>query len=235
MIRATFTFTSDLVDFVQFEVDLKTKGHQSLKTVWLTYKAQSGQDTPLAIASTARIDAYPIWAEQPAALVQRALHLWRMTHFSSIPPVLAHGVVKWMGVAIRHHQSDNDSGLDLMALSFIRHPELDGKCAVNQTAPGRAYWPMDVDNFDAVPFAVATSVLEQVQHTQFNLHRLPSPLRLPTHTDNEGGGYVLREDIPYYALPALDRFNRQYPQNESPIEAEHIVSARRWNNFLMAL
>lgn len=235
MIRANFTFTSDLVDSVQFGIDFRTKSRRSLKTVWLTYRAQANHDTPLVTAGVARISAYPIWAEQPAALVQRALHLWRMTYFSSIPSVLARGIVETMDVTIRHHHSDDDLGLDLMALSFIRRPELLGKCAVNQTAPGRAYWPMSVDEYDAVPFAVATTVLEQVQHAQFNLRQLPSPLSLPALSDNEGERYVLRDKIPYYALPVLDGFNRQYPQNESPIEAEHIVSARRWNDFLMTL
>jgi hypothetical protein len=234
MIRASFTFSSDLVESGRFEIDFATRNQRLLKTVWLTFKVQDVLDAQLAAVGTARISQYPIWSEQPAALVLRALHLWRMTYFSSIPQALANGVVRTMDVTIRHHHNDDDHGVVLMTLSFIRRPELDGLCAVNQTAPGWAYWPMSIDDFHAVPFAVALKVIAQVQHAQFNLHELPSPPSVCPHTDSEGKRYVLREEIPYYALPALDMLIRQYPQEESPVEAEHIA-ARCWNDFLMAI
>ncbi|MYM30644.1 hypothetical protein GTP58_20130 [Duganella sp. CY15W] len=232
MIRATFTFTSDLVKSGQFEIDFTSKSRRLTRTECLTFKVQDASDIQLSTVGTGHIREYAIWSEQPAALVLRALHLWRMSYFSSIPLSLSSGVVRTMEVTVRHHLHENDAGVELVTLSFIRRPELEGKCAVNQTAPGRAYWPMDIDDYHAVPFAVALKVLSQLQHAQFNLHELPPALRLRSHTDSQGNSYVLREQIPYYVLPALDRFDRQYPLEVSPIEAEHVVSTRRWNNFL---
>jgi len=224
-----------LVESGRFEIEFTTKNRRLLKPVWITFKAKDAIHTTLSTVGKARISEYPLWSEQPAALVLRALHLWRMTYFSSIPHALGNGVVRTMDVTIQHQHDDDDRGLELMALSFIRRSELDGICAVNQTAPGRAYWPMSIDDFHAVPFAVALKVVAQVRHADFNLHELPSPLSVCPHTDNEGNRYVLRDEIPYYALPALDRFNRQYHQDDSPVQAEHIVPARRWDDFLKTI
>lgn len=236
MIRAIFSFSTLAGTDGRFEVDALATVGDNVPAILLTYKCSSSAEGPSTVLHVGQLTGYAPWSEAPLALMLRALFFWRTQWYWNIPAELLEGTVRRLDVSVKLLGEDENSCVELAALSLTQSHEVEGQYAMAQSLPDNMHGDLlHLRHWTSFPLSVAFSALakSQSQLTYVDLQRWPDALKPAQLTDEIGRRFVLRDQVPAYALRAFDA-RRPNLRLLNASDSAALIPAAAWQNFLTA-
>lgn len=234
MFRATFAFsTSHGVSGLQIDA----LACDDSTAVDLIFRVRNSKDAPYRDINAGRFVGYTPWSEPPLALLLRSLHWLRVEWFSSIPAVLMSHPIRDLNLSVQHLTKNGLSGTTLASLTLAKVGYEEGY-RLQQSLPNGSLFNMEIDAWSAIPLGAALKAVAQVQLESIDLHTAPVAVQVSALTATDGRRHVLREHIPYFALPAFDAYRKEFSSCPNPSAGnpydELLIPVHEWTNFLVA-
>jgi hypothetical protein len=234
MIRATFTYSSELIKFRRFVVEMSALGSSLLhvRGMQVHFQMQNAPDADgPSIFCKGWLDTYAPWTENPVALTLRVLHTLYTDWYESIPAaLLEHGVAS-MQIEVAYVGKATDE-LTMTSMSLTQDPGMRKSYQVLRSIDAGAAWPLEIPQEAATPLGIALKLLAFENSAPIDFSRFPPPLNLPVHMAAGVPRAVSIGDIPDYAQAALQRFLGD--QGPRLANRHLLISERKWNSFLVS-
>jgi len=229
MIKATITYSSKLVEFRRFEIEMSVLERPLLQQrgmqVQFQFRSPEGE---VSIFCKGLFDTYAPWSESPVALTLRALHALYTDWHESIPAELRAYSVASMQIVVAYATS-GDEDTTLTSISLTRVPGTVESYQVLRSADADAAWPLQISSESAVPLGIALKLLAFENSNQIDFNAFPPPPQIVAHMDLDRRQVVSIADLPDYAITAVRAYlvsNGSYREDDTNLAFGH------WQSFL---
>ncbi|MYN45991.1 hypothetical protein GTP23_13125 [Pseudoduganella sp. FT93W] len=216
---------------VRLEVEALAVGNAGRMRV--TYRV-GDKDNSLSPVCVAWLEGYKPWSESPEALLLRAMHVLQVEQASKMPCALLKGSVQQIKLSVAGFDARGETGVELVSLDLIRRDQWN-RFVLRQYTPTLSATRFDLDFFNGNALAAAFKAVRAIQPVNIDMRTMPATQPVDVVIDTSGIRYVLREQIPSYALEAFDAFSRRFRLAScGSIKSKALVHARDWEQFVAA-
>jgi hypothetical protein len=229
MLKATVTYSSNLVEFTKVEVEMSHLASPLTKQSGLQVQFQIRDQSDRAqIICKGFLDTYAPWSESPTAQTLRVFHTLYTDWRRSVPEAILQGDVASMQISISY-PIDDEPETSLTSMSLTRQPGTVASYALQRSVDGAASWHLEIRPESAVPLGIALKLLAFENSAQIDFSKFPASPQVAAHTDDDRRRMVLMSDLPDYAVDAFQAYIKgmgSYRQGDS------CVPLGQWLSFL---
>jgi hypothetical protein len=228
MLKATLTYSSNLVAFTKVEVEMSHLASTLTKQYGLQAQFQThDQRNGSQIICKGFLDTYAPWAESPVAQTLRVFHALYTDWHQSVPEFLLHGDVASMQITISYFS--DEVAETLTSMSLTRQPGTVASYALQRSIDGAASWPLEIPPESAVPLGLTLKVLAFENSAPIDFSAFPPTPQVVAHMDEDRRRVISMSDLPDYAVTAFQAYligKGSYRRGDSR------ASFGRWQSFL---
>lgn len=230
MIKATITYSTKLVVFRRFEIEMSVLERPLFQEqgMQVQFQFRDMATSEVNIVCKGLLETYAPWSESPVALTLRALHTLYTDWHQSIPAELrAHGVASMQIVVAYASEGIEDTTLSSVSLTQV--PGTVESYQVLRSVDADAAWPLQISAESAVPLGIALKLLAFENSAPIDFGTFPPGPEVIAHTDDDRRRVVSMAELPDYATTA---FQVYLAGKESHRIGDARVSSGQWQSFL---
>jgi hypothetical protein len=230
MLKATITYSSDLVRFRRLEMEMSFLESELLADsgMQVQFQFRDHKTNEVEIFCKGLLGHYKAWSESPVALTLRALHALYTDWHESIPAELRQQDVASMQIVVTYARAGEED-TPLTSVSLTKEPDRLESYSVLRSSDAAAAWPLQIRAASAVPLGIALKLLAFENSAPINFSTFPPAPQVAAHTDDDRRRVVSMTDLPDYAVPAFRTYlagKGSYRQGDSR------APFGRWQSFL---
>lgn len=231
MLRATVTYSSNLVAFTKIEVEMSHLASALNQQSGMQAQFQLlDQENRTKIICKGFLDSYAPWSERPVAQTLRVFHALYTDWFQSIPDFLEEGDIASLQVSITY-SPDGTTEIPITTMSLVKEPGSVATYSLQRSVDGAAFWPLEITGEAAVPLSLTLKLLAFENSARIDYSTFPLAPQVVARTDQDRRRTVALVDVPHYAMTAFQAYLASvgsYPQGDSH------VPYGQWLSFLQS-
>lgn len=207
MIKATITYSTKLVAFRRFEIEMSVLERPLFQEqgMQVQFQFRDTASSEVNIVCKGLLDSYTPWSESLVALTLRALHTLNTDWHESIPAELRENGVASMQIVVAY-ASDGIEDTTLNSVSLTQVPGTAESYHVLRSVDADAAWPLQISAESAVPLGIALKLLALENSASIDFSTFPSGPEVIAHTDHDRRRVVSMNELPDYATTAFQAY-----------------------------